>query len=233
MSSRSINLAFPILVLLLGAHPDRNAHAQLPRGFVDATDVIPSLAVDMRYATENNFVGTRVDGYVEARCIMTNKAAAALKDVQDELARYGLGLKVFDAYRPQQAVDHFVRWSQDTSDHGTKNEFYPDVDKRKLFREGYIAARSSHSRGSTVDLTIVSLADGKPKQALDMGSPFDFFGRQSWVHSTKVTPQQRANRLLLRAVMTRHGFRPYDKEWWHFTLVDEPFPDTYFDFPVK
>jgi len=207
--------------------------AKLPEGFVDAAEVVPSLVVELRYLTNDNFVGQPVDGYVKPRCILTREAAVALKRVQAELAPFRLGLKVFDAYRPQQAVDHFVRWSQEKDDPRKKEQFYPQVAKSALFGEGYIAARSSHSRGSTVDLTLVALTAGKPANELDMGTPFDFFGRQSWTSYAKLTPQQRANRLLLREVMTKHGFRPYSKEWWHFTLLDEPYPETYYNFPVE
>lgn len=233
MVSRAAPLPALLSVALLALSSRVSAQAPLHKGFVDAAEVVPSLVVDVRYATENNFVGRPVDGYAAPRCVITSEAAAALKGVQDELVPYGLSLKVFDAYRPQTAVDHFVRWSQDAADLRTKAEYYPDVAKQELFREGYIASRSSHSRGSTVDLTIVSLVDGEAGEELDMGTPFDFFGHQSWVDSAEVTPQQRANRLLLRGLMLKHGFRPYNKEWWHFTLVDEPFPRTYFDFPVN
>lgn len=209
------------------------AESPLPEEFVDVAEVIPSIVVDLRYVTKNNFVGRPVDGYEQSRCILTQEAATALKRVQDELRPYRLGLKVFDAYRPQRAVDHFVRWSRDESDQQIKEKYYPGVAKGDLFRQGYIATRSGHSRGSTVDLTIVSLRKGDARKELDMGTPFDFFGRESWIDNTNLTPQQRANRLLLREIMTKHGFRPYDKEWWHFTLQDEPYPETYFDFPVK
>jgi zinc D-Ala-D-Ala dipeptidase len=150
--------------------------------------------------------------------------------VQRDLALIGLGLKVFDCYRPARAVAHFVRWARDVSDQARKAEFYPEVDKRNLFKEGYIAARSGHSRGSTVDLTLVRLSDNR---ALDMGSPFDFFGTRSWPADRSVAMDARANRRLLAAAMMRRGFRPYNKEWWHFTLANEPFPNTYFDFPVR
>jgi len=222
-----------ILILTAALLPRSHAQAPLPAEFVDAAEVVPSLVVDLRYVTNGNFVGQPIDGYVKSRCILTTEAAAALKRVQEDLAPYRLGLKVFDAYRPQRAVDHFVRWSKDEADQRTKEKFYPQVAKRELFREGYIAARSSHSRGSTVDLTLISLARREAPQELDMGTAFDFFGRESWVDNKKVTPQHRANRLLLRELMSKHGFRPYDKEWWHFTLVDEPFPETYFDFLVE
>jgi len=217
------------LALLLPAQPGQ-AQAPLPPGFVDAGAVVDGLVVDMRYFGDQNFVGERIDGYERARCVLSAPAARALAAVQHDLAARGLGLKVFDCYRPQRAVAHFVRWAQRIDDVKRKREFYPDVDKRDLFKEGYISERSGHSRGSTVDLTLVRRAD---KRELDMGSPFDFFSPKSWPSDTSVGAQAQANRALLAAAMTRGGFRPYDKEWWHFTLVDEPFPDTYFDFPVR
>ncbi len=144
-----------------------------------------------------------------------------------------MGLKIFDAYRPQQAVDHFVRWAEALGDVRMKAEFYPDVAKENLFREEYIAARSSHTRGSTVDLTIVALDAPAGDSGLDMGSEFDFFGQRSWPHYADISGAQRAHRMLLRILMMKHGFKPYPKEWWHFTLKDEPFPDTWFNFPVQ
>jgi D-alanyl-D-alanine dipeptidase len=163
----------------------------------------------------------------------TSGRAACCRDqrpTERDLAARGLGLKVFDCYRPQRAVAQFVRWAQRIDDVKRKREFYPDVDKRDLFKEGYISDRSGHSRGSTVDLTLVRRADARE---LDMGSPFDFFSPKSWPSDTSVSDQAQKNRALLAAAMTRGGFRPYDKEWWHFTLNNEPFPETYFDFPVR
>jgi D-alanyl-D-alanine dipeptidase len=217
------------LALLLLAQPGQ-AQAPLPPGFVDAGAVVDGLVVDMRYFGDQNFVGERIDGYERARCVLSAPAASALAAVQHDLAARGLGLKVFDCYRPQRAVAHFVRWAQRIDDVKRKREFYPDVDKRDLFKEGYISERSGHSRGSTVDLTLVRRADGRE---LDMGSPFDFFSPKSWPSDTSAGAQAQANRALLAAAMSRGGFRPYDKEWWHFTLVDEPFPDAYFDFPIR
>jgi D-alanyl-D-alanine dipeptidase len=219
-----------VLTLLLLVTHAAQAQAPLPPGFVDAGAVVDGLVVDMRYFGDKNFVGERIDGYERARCVLSAPAASALVTVQRDLAARGLGLKVFDCYRPQRAVAHFVRWAQRIDDVKRKREFYPDVDKRDLFKEGYIAERSGHSRGSTVDLTLVRRADGRE---LDLGSPFDFFSPKSWPSDMTVGAQAQANRALLAAAMTRAVFRPYDKEWWHFTLVDEPFPDTYFDFPVR
>jgi zinc D-Ala-D-Ala dipeptidase len=211
------------------------AHAgkALPEGFVDVKEVVPTIQVEPRYATENNFVGSVVDGYLAPRCILTREAANALKQVQEDLMRFGLGLKIYDGYRPQQAVDHFVRWAKDPDDAVAKSRYYPDVDKHNLFREGYISSRSGHSRGSTVDLTIVSMTPPTLGAELDMGTPFDFFGPESWPDNPSLAPEQRAHRLLLRSVMTGHGFKPFEKEWWHFTLEDEPYPERYFNFPVQ
>ena len=203
----------------------------LPDGFVYLDQVIPDLVVDLRYATDDNFVGRPIDGYRHAHAILSTPAASALAAVQDRLLPFGLGLKLFDAYRPQRAVEHFVCWGKALDDQRTKPTYYPDVAKQDLFAEGYIASRSSHSRGSTVDVTIVSRDDAGAIRALDMGSRFDFFGPLSWPESTLASPQQRANRALLQNLMTASGFAPYAKEWWHFTLRDEPYPDTYFDFP--
>ena len=205
----------------------------LPPGFVDLTEVIPDIVVDLRYYDRNNFVGERIDGYLAPRAILSREAANALAKVQEELRPSGLGLKVFDAYRPQRAVEHFVRWAEDVSDTRTKAEFYPDVGKADLFEQGYVSARSSHGRGSTVDLTLVGVATTGRAVELDMGSPFDFFGPVSWPLHLEIPAPARAHRLLLRSLMTKHGFKPYPREWWHFTLRDEPFPDTWFNFPVQ
>jgi len=207
--------------------------AALPPGFVYVDDAVPEVKQEIRYATPHNFVGRPIDGYLKPRAILTRQAAEALKAVQAELKPFGLGLKVFDAYRPQRAVVQFVRWAEDLGDTTMQWEFYPTVEKKNLFKDGYIAARSSHSRGSTVDLTLAPLAGATPGEELDMGSPFDFFGPQSWPDSPAIGPSQRAHRLLLRTLMLKHGFNPYPQEWWHFTLKNEPFPDTYFDFPVE
>jgi D-alanyl-D-alanine dipeptidase len=199
-------------------------------GFVDAAHVVPGIAVEMRYFEGSNFVGRRIDGYEAPICLLTREAAAALAAVQRDLAASGFGVKVFDCYRPARAVAHFVRWARDSSDQQTKREFYPDFDKRDLFRDGYISARSGHSRGSTIDLTLVRLSDG---QSLEMGSPFDFFGPRSGRSDRSIAAEAQSNRNVLAAAMVRRGFRGYWKEWWHFTLAGEPFPETYFDFPVR
>ena len=209
------------------------AEQPLPAGFVDAQKTMPRLVVDLRYLTDDNFLGEKVDGYRKPKCILTREAADALHRVQKELGEFGMGLKVFDAYRPQQAVDHFVRWAKELEKDGRKSKYYPRVEKSNLFREGYIASKSGHSRGSTVDLTVVCFQENGQTQELDMGTPFDFFGPESWTNHRDLTAQQRANRLLLRNLMMKHGFRPYSKEWWHFTLENEPYPNQYFNFPVQ
>jgi D-alanyl-D-alanine dipeptidase len=214
----------------LGAHA---AAQERPPSFVDASTVVPGLVTDMRYAGAHNFTGRPVDGYLAPRCLLTRQAATALAAVARDLASQNLVIKAFDCYRPVQAVANFVRWARDINDTAAKAEFYPNVDKRTLFRGGYIASHSGHSRGSTIDMTLAR-ADGSERDGeLDMGTPFDFFSPKSWTADATVTPAQHANRMLLSAAMRRHGFRGYDKEWWHFTLRGEPFPETYFDFPVK
>jgi D-alanyl-D-alanine dipeptidase len=230
-------LALVLALLLPGGHARPvlrpGMGEPLPQGFVDLKEVIPNIVIDLRYSGRNNFVGARIDGYLAPRAILSREAANALAKVQEELRPSGLGLKVFDAYRPQQAVEHFVRWAEDASDTRTKAEFYPDLEKAKLFEQGYVSAHSSHTRGSTVDLTLVSFAATGGAEELDMGSPFDFFGPVSWPLQLSIPAPARAHRLLLRSLMTKHGFEPYPREWWHFTLRDEPFPDSWFDFPVQ
>jgi D-alanyl-D-alanine dipeptidase len=220
-------VAFALLLLM--AQPAR-AQGPLPPGFVDAATVVDGLAVDMRYFGTDNFVGEKIDGYERPRCLLSAQAARALAAVQRSLGARGLGLKVFDCYRPRRAVAHFVRWGRRIDDVKRKAEFYPDVDKRDLFRDGYIATHSGHSRGSTVDLTLVRRADGRE---LDMGSPFDYLGPRSWPSDRSVSLEAQTNRALLAAAMRAGGFRPYAKEWWHFTIANEPFPHSYFDFPVR
>ena len=221
-------VAFIISALVAGLSQAALAQEQ-PAQFVDAATMVPGLIVDMRYAGAHNFVGRRIDGYERPRCLLTGATAAALAAVARDLAPRGVVLKIFDCYRPARAVANFVRWARDPSDSAGKAEFYPQVDKRTLFRDGYISPLSGHSRGSTVDLTLAA-ADGSE---LDMGTPFDYFSPRSWTADSTITPQQHANRMLLASAMRRRGFRGYDKEWWHFTLRNEPFPETYFDFPVK
>jgi zinc D-Ala-D-Ala dipeptidase len=198
--------------------------------FVDAKEFVPDLVVEMRYAGNHNFVGGSIDGYERPVCLLTREAARALANIEGDLKARGLGLKVFDCYRPQRAVAHFVRWARDVTDIRAKTEFYPAVDKRYLFQLGYIASMSGHSRGSTVDLTLVRLVDNAE---LDMGTPFDFFSPKSWPSDQNVSSEARANRRVLAAAMSARGFRSYSKEWWHFTLRGEPYPNSYFDFPVR
>lgn len=201
-----------------------------PSGFVALGDFIPSVVQEIRYYSTYNFIGDRIDGYEEPVAFITREAARALKGVASETAVQGYRLKIFDAYRPATAVKHFVLWGIEDLDLRMKPFFYPDLDKTDLFQIGYIASKSSHSRGSTVDLTLLDMSTGKE---VDMGSPFDLFSEISHPDSLRVTEEQRANRMLLQNVMVRHGFVPLDCEWWHFTLADEPYPDTYFDFPVS
>lgn len=202
----------------------------LPERFVYLDEIIPSAQYKMGYYGEDNFVGTRIDGYLAPLAIATVEAAEALLAVSHELAESGCQLVIYDSYRPQKAVDHFIRWSQDQDDLLMEAIFYPNVDKDKLFSLGYLAKKSGHSRGSTIDLTLASLETG---EEIDMGSPVDMLDEISHFASKQVTGEQAANRSLLKKVMSKHGFKPYSKEWWHYTLENEPYPDTYFDFDVE
>lgn len=209
--------------------------------FVNITDVIPDVILEIRYFGTYNFVGTRIDGYEAPTALLTRQAADSLKAVSDDLKRMGFRLKIYDAYRPQKAVDHFVRWAKDVNDTVMKRYFYPDLDKSMLFPQEYIIERSGHTRGSTLDLTLFDM--DKEKEA-DMGGTFDWFGKEShpdfcgnpdtfeYLPSDSLTAEQFNNRMILRRAMMRHGFKPLHTEWWHFTLENEPFPDTYFTFPV-
>ncbi len=203
---------------------------QRASGFVDAATRAPGLVVEMRYAGPHNFTGRPIEGYDANICLLSEPAASALAAVQRRLAALGRGLKVYDCYRPVRAVADFAAWARDLDDQATKPEFYPNVEKDQLFALGYIAERSGHSRGSTVDVTLVDLATGAE---LDMGTPYDLFDPRSWPSDTSVSPEAQANRSALRDVMIAHGFRPLREEWWHFTLESEPYPATYFDFPVR
>ena len=210
--------------------------------FVNLTDVVPDAILEIRYFSTYNFVGTRIDGYLQPTALLTRQAADSLKAVSDDVKRLGYRLKIYDAYRPQRAVDHFVRWAAANADTLMKPYFYPHLDKSELFPRGYIAAHSGHSRGSTVDLTLFEMATEKE---VDMGGTFDWFGPEShpdyggdpnglvYRASGDITIQQFYNRMILRAAMLRHGFKPIPEEWWHFTLRNEPFPSTYFTFPVQ
>ncbi len=199
-------------------------------GFVLLTDVVPDAILEIRYYSTYNFVGDRIDGYEQPTALITKEAADALKKVSDDLKAKGYCLKIFDAYRPQKAVTHFMNWAKDVDDTRMKESFYPEIDKSLLFEQGYIAEKSGHSRGSTVDLTLVDIKTGKE---LDMGGPFDFFGELSHPKNTNVTKEQYNNRMILREAMIKNGYKPLEEEWWHFTLDNEPYPDTYFTFPVN
>lgn len=201
-----------------------------PEDFVHVSDLVPGALIDLRYAGYYNFIGEPIDGYEAPRCLLTRPAAGALGRVQKDLESFGFGLKIFDGYRPARAVAQFLRWAEDADDTRMKLEFYPDLEKGELFSRGYISERSGHTRGSTVDLTLVTLPAGIE---VYMGTGFDFFSERSWPDNPDQPPQARANRLLLASIMRLHGFRPHPYEWWHFTLENEPYPDTYFDFVVR
>lgn len=198
--------------------------------FVVISEYIPDVLLDIRYYSTFNFVGERIDGYKLPIAIISKPAAEKLKKVSEYFKEKGYLLKIFDAYRPHKAVMHFVRWAKDIDNQKMKDYFYPDVDKTKLFELGYIAEKSTHSRGSTVDLTLFDIKTGKD---LDMGGTFDFFGDISHSDYTKLTKEQLDNRKILHEVMIANGFKPLEEEWWHFTLVDEPYKDTYFNFDIN
>ena len=199
--------------------------------FVTLTDVVPDVILEIRYFGTYNFVGDRIDGYLEPTALLTKQAADSLRAVSDDVIKLGYRLKIYDAYRPQMAVDHFVRWAADFDDTRMKTYFYPNLEKNVLFPQEYICEKSGHTRGSTLDLTLFDMATEKE---LDMGGTFDWFGPESHPDYTEgITKQQFQNRMILRDAMMRHGFKPFNTEWWHFTLENEPFPDTYFTFPVK
>ena len=199
-------------------------------GFVSVGEVIPDVLLDIRYYSSFNFIGERIDGYEEPAALLTREAAQALKEASNEAMEQGFRLKIYDAYRPQKAVDHFVRWAKDPEDIRMKAFFYPELEKKEIIPQGYIAEHSGHSRGSTVDLTLFDMAT---QRDLDMGGTFDFFGELSHPDYSGVSEVQHANRMLLQSLMVKHGFRPLETEWWHFTLENEPWPDTYFTFSVR
>ena len=230
------------------------SQSKIPDGFIDITKVIPPAVLDIRYFGPHNFIGEKVDGYNAPKCYLTKESAEALKKVQEELKDFSLSVKIYDCYRPQRAVNHFVRWAKELDNTKTKKEFYPTVDKRNLFKDSYIAEKSGHSRGSTIDLTIVPVpvpeeeryVPGQPlfecylpagkrfkDNGIDMGTGFDCFHELSHPVNKKVGLQQRMSRMLLKTLMEKHSFKNYDQEWWHFTLKNEPFPDTYFDFVIE
>ena len=199
---------------------------------VDVLIAIPNLVVDIRYAGSDNFIGEPIDGYNAPKALLSQAAVEALAAAHDELFDQGLSFMIFDTYRPQRAVDHFIRWSQN-DDQSTKSLYYPNIEKSDLFSAGYLSEQSSHSRGSTVDLTIVRLNDDGSHEELDMGTIFDFFDPRSWPDSIEVSETAQQNRQLLRDIMVKHGFEPFETEWWHFTLKDEPYPDQYFDLIIE
>ena len=234
-------LALPLCFCLIGCGNGRTEDTPEPDAdgrvfsddasdFVSVTDAVPDVILEIRYFSTYNFVGDRIDGYEEPLALLTKEAAAALREVSEEVISKGYRLKIYDAYRPQKAVTNFVNWAKDASDVRMKAYFYPDLEKDVLFPQGYIAEHSGHSRGSTLDLTLVDMQTGKE---LDMGGVFDFFGEISHPDYRDITDEQYSNRMLLREAMLGHGFKPLDEEWWHFTLENEPFPDTYFTFPVR
>lgn len=227
---------------------------KIPERFVDIKDIVPDIQLDIRYFGYHNFLGEKVNGYDAGKCIITKEAADALSRVQKDLSKFSLAIKIYDCFRPQRAVNHFVQWAREIENTKTMKEFYPTIDKRNLFKEGYIDSKSGHSRGSTVDLTIIPLPvpqqdDYVPGQKLyecylpaenrfrdnsiDMGTGFDCFHELSHTENRSIALQQRVNRVLLKSLMEKHGFRNYEKEWWHYTLNNEPFPNTYFDFIIE
>ena len=223
--------------------PQTQEAAMDTSAFVNITDVVPDVILEIRYFGTYNFVGARIDGYEQPTALLTRQAADSLKAVSDDLKAQGYRLKIYDAYRPQKGVDHFVRWGKAIDDTLMKRYFYPNECKDSLFIKDYIATHSGHSRGSTLDLT---LFDMNTEKELDMGGTFDWFGRESHPDycgnpetgeftgkDGKLTKEQFENRMILRRAMLAHGFKPYECEWWHFTLRNEPFPDTYFAFPVR
>lgn len=201
-----------------------------PSGFVLLADYVPEIIQEIRYYSTYNFIGDRIDGYEEPCALLTREAARALKAVSIELNALGYRIKVFDAYRPVCAVKRFVFWGIEDLDLRMKPFFYPDLDKQEVFARGYIAKQSSHSRGSAIDLTLLDMRTGKE---LDMGSPFDLFSEISHPDYKGITEEQYYNRMILQTAMLRNGFNPIDCEWWHFSLANEPYPDTYFEFPVS
>lgn len=221
-------LIFPCIVTILIS--PRGFAQEIPKGFASIASVVPTVAIEMRYSTTENFMGRVVAGYQQPKAVLTQPTLAALQKAQAKFKTYGLGIKLFDGYRPQKAVNDFVKWSKNPADTIHKKQYYPNTRKAVLFELGYIAKRSGHSRGSTVDITLVYLEGEQKGKEVDMGGPWDFFGPISWIESGLISPQQKVNRQLLQSIMKASGFRSYSKEWWHFTLVNEPYPDTYFDF---
>ena len=226
-----INISFKIILLLFVQFSF--SQKGLEKGFEYLDEFIPNIVFDLRYGSEDNFTGKVVKGYENPRPVSTIEMAKALKEVQIYLELRGLGLKIFDAYRPQKAVDYFFEWSKVKTDTLMKSKYYPNEKKENLFKHGYISKLSGHSRGSSVDLTIIHLIGEKAGEEIDMGSSWDYFGEKSSISSTKINLIQRKNRIILKNLMQMFGFLPYEKEWWHFTIQKEPFPNKYFDFPTN
>ena len=224
-----IGALLTLIMFVTPAAAQRSQSPDDPSGFVVLGEFIPDIIQEIRYYSTYNFVGERIDGYEMPCALMTREAAEALKKVSDDVMKMGYRLKVFDAYRPQMGVDHFMRWAEG-NDTSMKAYFYPDIAKDRIIPEGYVDRKSGHSRGSTVDLTLFDMKTGKE---VDMGGTFDHFGIESHPDYKKITKTQYNNRMILRKVMIKHGFKPLATEWWHFTLKDEPYPDTYFTFPVR
>ncbi|MCX7611912.1 MAG: M15 family metallopeptidase [Ignavibacterium sp.] len=243
-----------LVFILFSFNYSQNIIDKRPYDFVNVKEVIPDIIVELRYYGDHNFIGKRIDGYEKEICYLTKAAAESLAKVQEELRKFNLTLKIYDGYRPQRAVNHFIRWAKDLSDTLMKKEFYPTIDKKDLIKDGYIAEKSSHSRGSTVDLTIVPIP--VPEQdsfnikselcecflpinrrfkdnSIDMGSGYDCFHPISHTINNNLELNQRINRLLLKTIMEKYGFKNYPLEWWHFTLINEPYPNTYFDFVIE
>ena len=224
-----IGALLTLIMFVTPAAAQRSQSPDDPSGFVVLGEFIPDIIQEIRYYSTYNFVGERIDGYEMPCALMTIEAAEALKKVSDDVMKMGYRLKVFDAYRPQMGVDHFMRWAEG-NDTSMKAYFYPTIDKERIIPEGYVAVKSGHSRGSTIDLTLFDMKTGKE---VDMGGTFDHFGIESHPDYKKITKTQYKNRMILRKVMIKHGFKPLEEEWWHFTLENEPYPDTYFTFPVR
>ena len=251
-NSLFIQLIMKKICLLVLYYLVTKAAFALPQGFVYLRDVAPDIIEDMRYATTNNFIGNPIPGYKKGVCIVTRKAAEQLKKAQKEIKTKGYSLKVYDCYRPQRAVNYFYRWSQNNTDQRQKAAFYPREPKELLFKRNYIALSSGHSRGSTIDLTLVKLNNPAKKQnsphltrcydtspnylndsSIDMGTRFDCLDPSAHIRYSHLSAIQKKNRSLLQQLMIKNGFKPYLYEWWHFTLKQEPYPNTYFDFPVS
>jgi len=230
LKTTSCSIIFLLLSIFLASQGCVVTKKTLPKGFKYIKNAIPNVVEEIRYATAENFIGKPIDSYFSHTSILSNEAMNALIKVQKELNVKGQGLKIFDAYRPQSAVNHFIRWAKMPEDTVMKSQYYPGIPKSRLFELGYISKKSGHTRGSTLDLTIIDMKSGRE---LDMGGPYDFFGEKSHHDFSNITAAQIKNRKLLKSTMEKYGFKAYSEEWWHYSLRGEPYPDTYFDFPVK